>query len=158
MKSVAFAAAVVLCSTVLVPAAAERTDTVSVKGAITLTGCVAKAKNGYVITGMQVVPGEGTEAPSPNAIYWLTSGKMLKGHVGERVEVFGEFEGVRKQDGKVVAPGGEVVIRAQDGKTVRLDEQTAAAAQAKGGGIGVERQTYKVTVKDVKRIEGVCAQ
>ena len=77
----------------------------ALKGAeVTISGCVITDKEfSYVLTGVQEVFGPssaaknatleamGTVSTTPNAIYWLShdSVKLMRGHVGHKVEITG---------------------------------------------------------------------
>ena len=86
-------------------AIAEGSKDDAVKGSsMTITGCVATDKeHSFVLTNVQEVAGPSSSIPSPtlqamglpgstlNAIYWLSedSVKLMRGHVGHKVEVTG---------------------------------------------------------------------
>jgi hypothetical protein len=86
-------------------AAAEKPSTDAVKGAaVTVTGCVVSDKeHSFVLTNVQEISGprsaastpvlgeKGLEGGGPGLIYWFShdSVKLMRGHLGHKVEVSG---------------------------------------------------------------------
>src|ERR1700730_2717381 len=120
MKKLMASVCLTILGTIGVLAAPPRTT-------VTITGCVQQGgtPDSYVLTSL--------EATSPQAqnpaedIYWLTSTKGLRGHVGHKVQVTG-------------------LVSAEDdaGKTGKIKVQTAANGDEK---IAVETPTNKADAK-----------
>lgn len=118
-------------------AAAQEPAKESVKGKnVTISGCVMTDKEqSFVLTHVQEVAGPSTTAPSatldgmaglkggtPGVIYWLSSDsvKLMRGHVGHKVQVMGEITDLStgtvrvQQDPGKDGPDNKVEVAARD--------------------------------------------
>jgi hypothetical protein len=118
-------------------AAPPNLDRAFAENSIKLTGCLVRGEGdgaGYLLTNAPAEPGwvNPSEArTAPNAVgttggftsvfYWLNSGRDLKSHVGQRVEIEGDLAGNLK-DGEIKvdrqAKWTEVTVKA-DGRTMK---------------------------------------
>lgn len=118
-------------------AAAQEPGKESVKGKnVTISGCVMTDKEqSFVLTHVQELAGPSTTAPSatldgmaglkggtPSVIYWLSSDsvKLMRGHVGHKVQVVGEITDLStgtvrvQQDPGKDGPDNKVEVEARD--------------------------------------------
>lgn len=146
---------------------------------VTLTGCVVKADDGYLLTNVAPPPdaarpvgttGAADSAPAftGRIFYWLEEDDDLEGHAGHRIEVIGEIEDI--DDGTVSIEREEGMIELEfkvegDKKvTVKLPDTPEAAARTPAGTRGAvtdrerdhEVKVKKVDVKSVRMISERC--
>lgn len=135
---------------------------------VTLTGCVAEGarKDTFVLSDVQKVArpdvpvgtsgtASAVAATSTNVVYWLDSAKLLRGHVGRRVEIQGTFDD--DVDKASIKPDGDTVkITTERTKTVEVEAGTEAAKDAVSG--ASRRLTYKVKVASVRDTGTACRQ
>ena len=118
-------------------AAAQEPAKESVKGKnVTISGCVVTDKeDSFVLTHVQELTGPSTTVPSatldgmaglkggtPGVIYWLSkdSVKLMRGHVGHKVQVMGEITDLStgtvrvQQDPGKDGPDNKVEVAARD--------------------------------------------
>ena len=127
---------------------------------MTLTGCVVAGaeKDSFLLTNVTV------DGPVPhNVFYRFDSTKDLKQHVGQRVEVQGyaDLEDMDKGKVKVDVEDGKTTTKVtSERKTVKVESQDvffgSLGAVAKGK-MKADVATYKLDVKSVKRLEGMCS-
>jgi hypothetical protein len=129
-----------------------------VREPITLTGCVVAGTepNTYMLTHIaradKPVGTSGTV--EPNVIYWLSSPRKLKPHVGHQVEIVGILDDDVKTT-KVKAKDGKVELKNGD-KKVEVPEGTTAADSLKPD--GTKRTSYKVEVRSVRMLSEGCSK
>lgn len=123
---------------------------------VVLTGCVGEGVDRgtyYVANLTRTDMDTATFAKEPNAIFALDSPKKLRDHVKKMVEIRGTVERPKETNsGKVDRESDAMRIDAKGRKVTRIPEGTAGAAAAASGGVGSARMTYKVKVKEVKRM------
>lgn len=130
-------------------AAAEQPKTEAVKGsAVTISGCVITDKeNSFVLTHVEEIAGPrspastavlgatGVEGGGPELIYWLSqdSVKLMRGHLGHKVQVTGTITDLSKgtvkvkQEPEKPEPNTKIEIEAR-GKEAHGKTDTPAAA------------------------------
>jgi hypothetical protein len=122
------------------------------------SGCVGEGvdKGTYYVANLRRTNlVEATIATEPNAIFALDSPRKLRDHVGRVVEIRGVVFN-RKNTGKVDKDADAMKIDAEGRKPTRIPEGTPAAQAAASGGVGGQRVTYKVEVKEVKDLGTSC--
>ena len=125
---------------------------------MTLTGCVTAGTkaNTFLLTNVQRTDTPGMSAID-GAIYWLSSGAKLKGHVGHQVQIDGMLDDdvdtstVKTEDGKVE------LTTERESKKVEVPEGTAAADALASVATSGKVESYKVKVKSVKMLSRTCS-
>lgn len=138
---------------------------------ITLTGCVVKGDNGYVLADAteQVADGATRTAPDPfhsRTLYWLDDDDDLKDHEGQRVEVTGKSKG-KLEKGEIEVErkddGTELEFKVDGKKVTVMVPHAAATANPVGtaGSVANKDNDYNIIVlnidvKNVKKIADSC--
>ncbi len=125
---------------------------------MTLTGCVTAGTkaNTFLLTNVQRTDTPGMSAID-GAIYWLSSGDKLKGHVGHQVQIDGMLDDdvdtstVKTEDGKVE------LTTERESKKVEVPEGTAAADALAAVGTSGKAYSYKIKVKSVTMLSRTCS-
>jgi hypothetical protein len=161
MKKFVFAiCAAAMCSAGL--AAAPKDDV-----PVTITGCVHDGDDGsYVFTNVVDLTESATKPAS--AVYWLSTTKGLKDHVGHKVEVSGTYSPSRDK-GKTAkvkietdATDGEMKVAVENGmKKAEIDEPipvgTSGTVEAVGDSkMELVRPYRRLEVKSIKMLAASC--
>jgi hypothetical protein len=149
---------------------------------VTLTGCVVKGDDGFLLTDAiaPTTTSTTTIAPNPGGVtattkttttpgqattlYWLDGTDDLNAHNGHRVEVTGEIEGeVDAAELKVERESNGVKISAKSGdRKVSAMLPDVPAAVGTSGAVGDDKDkkinysVRKIDVKSVKMISATC--
>jgi hypothetical protein len=140
---------------------------------ITLTGCVVKGDDGYVLSDATEQMPRGTTTPayersapdplSSRLLYWLDDDDELEEHAGKRVEVSGKAKG-RLEKGEIEVDRKDAGVELEfeaDGKKVKVLVPNTDVAVGTDGALRNVRDEYnvvvlKVDVKSVKRVADAC--
>ena len=110
------------------------------------------------------------DAQGRNVLYWLSSTKGLKQQEGRRVEVTGTIDHTDPQQGKTtvsedsskrldstteIKSGGQTVTVKTDSEP-NVDPTTTKSTLVKSSDSESGRVVYRLKVKSVRRIEGIC--
>lgn len=149
---------------------------------VTLTGCVVKADDGYVLTNAVQLPATAGTAgaveppvtqparsapPVGRVFYWLEEDDDLEGRAGHRVEISGEIDDIDPGTISVEREEGMIELEFKvDGDkkvTVKLPDTPAAGAPVGTSGIvATDRErdydvkVKKIDVKSVRMIASTC--
>ena len=134
---------------------------------ITLTGCVVKGEDGYVLAdAMEQSSTEGQRtAPDPfrgRTLYWLDDDDALKDHKDQRVEVTGKSKG-KLEKGEIEVnrkdDGTQLEFKA-NGKTMKVMVPNDVAVGTSGVTANKDNDfnivVLNVDVKSVKKIADSC--
>ena len=150
-------------------AAAQEPTKESVKGrTVTISGCVMTDKeDSFVLTHVQEIAGPSTTSPSatldgmaglkggtPGVIYWLSSDsvKLMRGHVGHKVQVVGEITDLStgtvriQQDPGKAGPDNKVEVAARDKDSSGTTDKPVVS----GPGTGKTDTTQTLPVRRIK--------
>ena len=147
--------------------------------ALTIRGCVragTEADTFLLMAVTELRPGKvrgqqvEVDAQGRNVLYWLSSTKGLKREEGRRIEVTGTVNHTDPQQGKTKASedsskrldsttemtsGGQTVTVKTDSDP-KEDPTTTKDARVKNSDSESGRVVYRLKVKSVRRIEGIC--
>jgi len=152
------------------PAQADKSDKDAVKGAtVTISGCVITDKeNSFMLAQVEEVAGPTSTTPNatleamsgltggaPGAVYWLSSEsvKLMRGHLGHKVQVTGTITDVTsgtvkvKQEPGKDGPNNTVKVEARDKEVkAKTDEPLVAGFPAYAN----KEETKTMPVRRVK--------
>ena len=154
-----------------VPAASASQQTNTTKREVTFHGCVMPgADTGtYVMTDVMAMPGAGGAtmpevAHGRRVLFWLHKDDDVKKHIGQMVEVRGEFSNLEKSEIELTEwpqkDGGLIVEFEGPGKDVRASNSAVGTAVGTAGRVVPEKNdvpTYlaHINVEEVKLV-GEC--
>jgi|CXWL01.1.fsa_nt_gi hypothetical protein len=151
----------------------------SVKGRnVTISGCVITDKEqSFVLTHVQELAGPSTTAPSatldgmaglkggtPGVIYWLSSDsvKLMRGHVGHKVQVMGEITDlstgtvrVQQEPGKD-GPDNKVEVTARDKDSGGKTDQPVVTGPTGKTDTTTTLPVRRIKVDTVKMLSTTC--
>jgi hypothetical protein len=128
---------------------------------VTIVGCVQDGAAGtFVLTGVREV--ENGDLKPTDAIYWLSSTKGLKEHVGHIVEVSGSFSPARDagKTGKIKietdAVTGDAKVAVENG--IKKAEMTTRRDVVGTAGVKTEivKPYRRLEVDSLKMVDGRC--
>jgi hypothetical protein len=131
---------------------------------VTITGCVLKgnARDTFVLTNVREIaqpsarPTDAPEETVPSVIYWLSSTKGLKDHVGHRVEVTGTVSQQFDQ-GKVKIDANAGTVEVSSGlKKAEAKTDTPVGTSGTLTKIEVQKPTQTLHVQTLRMIASSC--
>jgi hypothetical protein len=129
---------------------------------VTITGCVVDGDEGsFVLTNVQELS-DGKMKPT-TSLYWLSTTKGLKEHVGQRVEVTGTYSPSRDEGktGTIAiasdAATGEETITVENGAKKAEATTTTGAVGTSGVKTEITKPYRRLEVQNLKMLVKVCS-